>query len=379
MAMTSRERLMASLRGQPVDRPAVNFYEIGGSNVDGCDQDPFNIYNAPSWQPLLQLAEEETDLIRMRSPVITRANEECYNEFFKTETYSENSSRFTRVTLTVAGRTMTSLSRRNADLDTIWVIEHLAKSTDDIEAYLQLPDDVFAEHVDTNNLIQADEKVGDRGIVMVDTPDPLCLAASLMTMEDYTIIAMTEQALFHRLLERFAEQLHRQTKQVAETFPGHLWRIFGPEYAAEPYLPPRLFHEYVVRYTGPMVQTILEHGGFPRIHSHGRIRSALPYIVEMGAVAIDPIEPEPQGDVDLAYVRREYGDMLTLFGNLEIADIENADPADFEKTVAASLRDGTSGTGRGFVLMPSAAPYGRTISKTTMTNYETMVRLATQY
>ena len=31
--------------------------------------------------------------------------------------------------------------------------------------------------------------------------------------------------------------------------------------------------------------------------------------------------------------------------------------------------------GRGFVLMPSAAPYGRIISSNTMYNYETMVRL----
>ena len=41
-----------------------------------------------------------------------------------------------------------------------------------------------------------------------------------------------------------------------------------------------------------------------------------------------------------------------------------------------ALAEGTAGAGRGFVLMPSAAPYGRTISSTTMRNYETMVRLA---
>ncbi len=63
--MTSRERLMATLRGEPVDRPAVNFYEIGGFVVNPDDPDPFNVYNSPSWRPLLQLAEEQTDVIRM--------------------------------------------------------------------------------------------------------------------------------------------------------------------------------------------------------------------------------------------------------------------------------------------------------------------------
>ena len=33
--------------------------------------------------------------------------------------------------------------------------------------------------------------------------------------------------------------------------------------------------------------------------------------------------------------------ILVLFGNLEMADIENCEPGDFEKVVEKSLRDGT--------------------------------------
>jgi len=136
--MNRRERLMATLRGEQVDRPAVNFYEIGGFVIDPSDPDEFNIYNDRSWQPLLQLAEEKTDLIRMRSPVRTRSYESwgsseesdagSRKEFFKTEEYMEDDRRFTRTTLTVGGRTMTSLTRRSMDVDTTWVIEPLLKS-----------------------------------------------------------------------------------------------------------------------------------------------------------------------------------------------------------------------------------------------------------
>ena len=72
--MNRRERLMATLQGEQVDRPAVNFYEIGGFRIDPSDQDRFNVYNDPSWQPLLQLAEEQTDCIivfGIRRPVGT--------------------------------------------------------------------------------------------------------------------------------------------------------------------------------------------------------------------------------------------------------------------------------------------------------------------
>jgi hypothetical protein len=64
-----------------------------------------------------------------------------------------------------------------------------------------------------------------------------------------------------------------------------------------------------------------------------------------------------------------------LFGNIEITDIENLAPKAFEAKCRKSVIDGTAGEGRGFVLMPSACPYGREISATTLENYRTMVRL----
>jgi hypothetical protein len=378
--MTRRQRLMAILRGEQVDRPAVNFYEIGGFDIDPSDPDEFNVYNDPSWQPLLELAAEYTDLIRMRSPVKPRSHQidagSPRGEFFETEEYVEGGCRFKRVTLTIAGRTMTSLTRRSPEVDTLWTTEHLLKNIDDLKAYLELPDEVFTEELDINRLIEADREVGDRGIIMVDTEDPICAAASLFSMADYTVVALTEQRLFRRLLEKLSGHIQTRIEKTAIEFPGHLWRIYGPEYAAEPYLPPHLFAEYVVRYTGPMVETIQKHGGFARVHCHGRIRAVLDYIVEMGAVAIDPVEPPPQGDADLAQVRREYGERLVLFGNIEYADIENTEPARFERIVERSLRDGTQGRGKGFVLMPSSSPISRNVTPRVLANYKTMVRIA---
>lgn len=377
--MTRRERLIATLRGEPVDRPPVNFYEIGGFKVDPKDPDPFNIYNSPSWQPLLELAEECTDIIRMRSPATAPSSDNCASEFFTTEVFMQDGSRFTRTTLKIAGRTMTSMSRQDPDVATVWNIEPLLKDLDDLEAYIQIPDEAFKYEVSTAELEAEDAALGDKGIVMVDMADPLCLAASLFSMEDFTVVALTEPTLFRKLLDKQAARIYPIVEKTSEEFPGHLWRIVGPEYAAEPYLPPSLFKEYVFEYDKPIVDAIHEHGGFARIHCHGRIKNILPIIAELNADGIDPIEPPPQGDVELAYVRREYGKQFVLFGNLEISDVENMPPDKFETVVAKSISEGTLGEGRGFVLMPSASPYGRTITSTTMTNYQTMVRLAENF
>lgn len=60
----------------------------------------------------------------------------------------------------------------------------------------------------------------------------------------------------------------------------------------------------------------------------------------------------------------------------QAADIEMLPPPEFEVKVVTALREGTAGGGRGYILHPSACPYGRAITAQTITNYETMIRLA---
>ena len=90
---------------------------------------------------------------------------------------------------------------------------------------------------------------------------------------------------------------------------------------------------------------------------------------------LDPLEPPPQGDMPLKEIREQVGDQMVLFGNIEASEIEQLAPPAFEARVRQAIADGTEGAGRGFVLMPSACPYGREIPAHVLTNYETMVRL----
>lgn len=387
--MNRRERLMATLRGAAVDRPAVSFYEIGGFKIDAADPDEFNVYNSDQWQPLLELAMEETDIIRMVSAVRSHSHESwgsdgqvsesVRDQFIRTEERVDTEGKHTKITVEVAGKKLSSTLLRRRNMDTVWTTEHLLKDNDDVKAYLELPDEVFAETIDIASLEQEEASLGDSGIVMVDTEDPICAVATLFSMEDFTVFAMMEQKLCHKLLAKCARYIQRRTEKVAEEFPGRLWRIYGPEFACRPYLPPNLFEEYVVGYTKPMVTAIKEYGGFARVHAHGHIKDVLDMIAGMGADAIDPIEPTPQGDVTLEYVREKYGKDIVLFGNLEISDIEMCEPEKFKGIVQRSLEEGTKGTGRGFVLTPSASPYGRDISQTTLQNYRTMVELTRKF
>jgi len=366
---------MATLRGEQVDRPPVSFYELNGLDEDPENDDPFNIYTHPSWLPLIELTREKTDRIVMRGVSYASVTPDPIEAMSETESAVRDGSRFTTRRVQTGSRTLTTRTRRDPDVNTVWTEEHLLKDIDDLRAFLEMPPPMPGETVDTSAVIQAEEDLGDTGIVMIDTPDPLCLAASLFDMAEYTIIAMTEQSLFHQLLEHFASTLLPKTEAVAKALPGRLWRIYGPEYASPPYLPPHLFREYVCGYVMPMIKAIQKYGGYARIHSHGNLKAVLDDISAMGADGLDPIEPPPQGDVELGYVRERYGKDMVLFGNLEVSDIENLPTDQLAEKVKRAIAEGTSGDGRGFVLMPSACPYGRELSPLALWNYQKMIEI----
>ena len=242
--MNRRERLMATLRGEPVDRPPVCFYELNGLDENTDDPDPYNIFNHPSWLPLIELTRAKTDRIVMRGAAFRDVLPDPVEELSRTETWEEKTPqglrRYTRRTIQIGKRTLTSLTRRDQDMDTVWTLEHLLKNVADLNAFLDLPAPRFSGQVDPAEILKTETELGDTGIVMLDTPDPLCLAASLFHLADYTVIALTEPDLFRRLLDRFAAVLYPQVQAIAEALPGRLWRIYGTEYAPPPY-PPRAF------------------------------------------------------------------------------------------------------------------------------------------
>ncbi len=370
---------MATLNGQAVDRPAVSFYEINGLDEHADDPDPFNIYSHPTWEPLIRLARERSDRIVMRGVPFLDKPGDPLDELRRVEIWYQDGSRYTRTCLRAGKRTLSEVTRRDPDVNTTWVIEHLLKDLDDLKAYLDLPAPQFGGVPDTSGVLSAELALAESGIVMIDTPDPLCEAAALFDLSVYTVLATCEPGWFRRLLDRFAAVLLPQTEAVARALPGRLWRIYGPEYASPPYLHPRSFHELVVAYDEPMVRAIQGQGGFARLHSHGRLRLILDAIAATGCLGLDPIEPPPQGDMHLADVRERVGDQMVLFGNLEASDLENLPVEEFSLKIQRALVEGTAGSGRGFVLMASSCPYGRVLTERALHNYERMVAMAEEF
>jgi len=370
--MTRKERLQRTLRGDPVDRPPVNFYELNGYHQDPEDMDEFNIFNDPSWQPLLTLVKNKSDRIILHGlHFIEPENEREHT----VSTINARGSLLTVIELDTPKGKLTRRTRRDRNINTVWETEHLLKTKDDILAYLSIPETDDMGKFDPSGILKCDEAIGDEGLAAFDIGDALCSVAPLFSMEDFTVFAMTEQDLFTELLNRAQKKIINRLRIISEAFPGRLYRICGSEYASVPYLPPLLHRKYVVDYEQTQVDIIHKYNGYARIHSHGNLSDIIDGIISMGVDALDPVEPPPQGDVFLRDIRERYGKQIVIFGNIEVSEIENLDADAFRDRVKRLLEDGMSGTGRGFVLMPTSCPYGRKLSDKAFRNYEIMVEL----
>lgn len=86
------------------------------------------------------------------------------------------------------------------------------------------------------------------------------------------------------------------------------------------------------------------------LHSCGKNRALADMLVtETDVDMLNPLEIPPAGDIDLAEIKRVYGQRLALMGNLHTTDVMlRGQPEDVRRTAAEALRD--AGSGGGFIL-----------------------------
>ncbi|MDR1565825.1 MAG: hypothetical protein LBS48_00900 [Treponema sp.] len=374
--MTPKERLYAALEGRETDRPPVCFYEIDGYSQKPDNPDEYNIYNDPSWEPVLRLARDYSDRIVLSSIRFKNPSPPLFPAFCKRTETDNAGNLHTYCSTTLHGKTYSSHTLRERDVYTTWVVEHPFKEPEDLAHWLRYGDTDDSEPLpDLTGVEEAEAALGDTGIVCIDIGSPLLDVASMFSMEDFLVTALQERELMHAALTHVARRRLKETEAIAKVVPGRLWRIYGPEYACVPFLPPALFDEYSAAYDAPMADTIKQSGGFPRIHCHGRLKQVMPLIRKTGWTAIDPVEPPPQGDVTLREARDLLGEDITIFGNLEVNAIETADESEFSAHVRRAIEEGPNKEGRRFVLMPSSSPFGRHVSERVVKNYSIMIEL----
>jgi len=364
--LTSRERLLRCLRHEPVDRVPVSTYELVGWNPDAWEN------NEPSYKELMDVIREKTDCLYMVGPGWRSPG----SGITESKHWQEGSSRWTETVYHTPKGDLTIRTRQDAGVKTVWTLKHLLETIDDIEKYLAIP--YIPPEIDMSPVWKAQEHLSDHGLVMISLADPICVAAELFEMGQFLVYALTNPDEIKYLMDVIHERQMYQLRQILKHDVSDIvFRICGPEYATPPYLAPEQFREFVTPYITEICHEIRDAGGFPRLHSHGKIGRVLDQIVNAGAEGLDPVEPPPDGDITLKEVKERYGDRLCLFGNIELRELENSSSERIELLVKEAMDSAKDGSG--FVLMPTAAPINIPLRQKTKENYFTFIEAGLKY
>ena len=125
----------------------------------------------------------------------------------------------------------------------------------------------------------------------------------------------------------------------------------GSEQATPPMMSPRMYDALVAKYDGPLFELVHQHDCYVHVHCHGKISGILDRLVELGVDLLNPVEPPPQGDIEMGEAKRRVDGRITLMGNIEFRDLEFAEPDEIEKKVRHAIEDGGK---KHTILYPSA-------------------------
>jgi hypothetical protein len=96
-------------------------------------------------------------------------------------------------------------------------------------------------------------------------------------------------------------------------------------------------------------------GGFVRYHCHGPIDGILDDMLALGVDMTDPCEAPPSGEVTLRQLAERVGRNLVLMGNIQLDDIERAEPDKIDRLVGEAVE--AVGGRATFILCPTAFPF----------------------
>jgi uroporphyrinogen decarboxylase len=134
-----------------------------------------------------------------------------------------------------------------------------------------------------------------------------------------------------------------------------------------PFLRPAMFAEFVAPYLTNLIQGYRELGFYTIKHTDGNIMPILDQLVAAKPHALHSLDP--QAGVDIAEVKRAYGDRLCLIGNVNCGLLDSGSEAEITESARYALQQGMPGGG--YIFSTSNCVY----TGMPLANYELMLEV----
>lgn len=110
-----------------------------------------------------------------------------------------------------------------------------------------------------------------------------------------------------------------------------------------PFLSPAQFSEFVAPYLAQLTRGMRERGFYVIKHTDGNIMPIIDQLAQTGPHALHSLDP--QGGVDIAEVKRRYGDQLCLIGNVNCGLMDTGTDEKVIDSALYALQNGMPGGG----------------------------------
>ena len=205
---------------------------------------------------------------------------------------------------------------RQAGSSTSWITGHAIREPRDIDVVGYIFSHLKVVPA-TEGYVALREQIGDKGVVVGLTSGASCpvqhMMRTLMSVEDffYTLADTPEK------IQWLAEQMegyYRGIRDIAAGLPGEVVML-GGNYDAT-MTPPPFFREHILPHLQSYAADLHRRGKYLMTHTDGENRTLLQLYVEAGVDVADSICPAPMTKCDLAEIRREFADRVTIWGGL---------------------------------------------------------------
>lgn len=355
--MNSKERLLRLFNGEKIDRIPV--WLLFPYHRLGCYVD---VYNEPSYKEIVKVKEKYTDIFDRRSfpaGFCLSASPEINVDVVSKKKNGKLIQTTTASYKDIVLRGEVVDSGEGVPSRT----EYMVNSIDDLEKILEMP--YKPPQPDLSSFFKEEKELGDRGVMMASTGDPLGILYHLCKIEDFAIWTLTEKDKLMDFLDVMYERYLKFYEYLLENGVGPVYFIVGSEFAGPPVVSPSNFNDLCTRYVKGIVDKIRSYGMYSIIHYHGFLKDILGGMKEINPDALHTIEAPPVGNCTIAQAREALGDMI-LIGNIQYDDLRSKTPVQIEEMVKEVLAEGKSGR---FILSPTAGPYEKELSPQMQENY----------
>jgi hypothetical protein len=365
--MTPRARMLAAYRHEKLDR--VPIFVRGVHVLD----EEWVAARDESWRPLIDLVAAQCEPItgyNANPGWMLSAYDALNSEHERREAggwyYDTTIVHTPKGPLSYTDRVSTQ--EYSSLTDKFWIVDDDV----DLERFMSVPYE--PPQNDLSNFQAFDHEIGERGVVFINSSDPIAYVHSLLGSEKLAMWTIERQDDIDILVDLFTQRLLTWIDYLLTNNIHAVYGFSGAEYCLPPLMPPSTFRRWVTEPMKRITERIHRAGQIVHVHSHGPIDIILEQFAEMGADVLHPIEPPPMGDVTLAEAKHRIGDQVCLEGNIQVGDLFSASVDEVREVTKRAMDEGMPGGG--FVLCPTASPYTPHIEPHVLRNYVTMIETA---